>query len=359
MKTIAIFSSGTGGHVYPANTLAQDYLAKKFHVIWIGTKDGIENKIVNQKEIDLFHIKSKGFRGKQIIEKIQSLLYLLVSFVQVFSLMRKNKPCLVIGFGGYISLPGIITAFLLRIPRVIHEQNAIAGTANRICYYFANKVFETFPGSFKKFNTKIIHSGSLVRNELSNCSKPEDIYNSNSFFLKILVLGGSQGSVYFNSILPFALSHFSRDRFEVKHICGVGKLADTEKKYHDYGIKSSVIEYSNQMSDLFDWSTLVICRSGSTTLSELSIIGRACILIPYPYATDNHQYKNAEYLSNNSAAITLNQDDNFIENFVTTINLLLNNESRLHALAQNIMTVLPYNGKDIIIKSNSQYLSDK
>ncbi len=359
MKTIAIFSSGTGGHVYPANTLAQDYLAKKFHVIWIGTKDGIENKIVNQKEIDLFHVKSKGFRGKQIIEKIQSLLYLLVSFVQVFSLMRKNKPCLVIGFGGYISLPGIITAFLLRIPRVIHEQNAIAGTANRICYYFANKVFETFPGSFKKFNTKIIHSGSLVRNELSNCSKPEDIYNSNSFFLKILVLGGSQGSVYFNSILPFALSHFSRDRFEVKHICGVGKLADTEKKYHDYGIKSSVIEYSNQMSDLFDWSTLVICRSGSTTLSELSIIGRACILIPYPYATDNHQYKNAEYLSNNSAAITLNQDDNFIENFVTTINLLLNNESRLHALAQNIMTVLPYNGKDIIIKSNSQYLSDK
>ena len=359
MKTIAIFSSGTGGHVYPANTLAQDYLAKKFHVIWIGTKDGIENKIVNQKEIDLFHIKSKGFRGKQIIEKIQSLFYLLVSFVQVFSLMRKNKPCLVIGFGGYISLPGIITAFLLRIPRVIHEQNAIAGTANRICYYFANKVFETFPGSFKKFNTKIIHSGSLVRNELSNCSKPEDIYNSNSFFLKILVLGGSQGSVYFNSILPFALSHFSRDRFEVKHICGVGKLADTEKKYHDYGIKSSVIEYSNQMSDLFDWSTLVICRSGSTTLSELSIIGRACILIPYPYATDNHQYKNAEYLSNNSAAITLNQDDNFIENFVTTINLLLNNESRLHALAQNIMTVLPYNGKDIIIKSNSQYLSDK
>ena len=359
MKTIAIFSSGTGGHVYPANTLAQDYLAKKFHVIWIGTKDGIENKIVNQKEIDLFHVKSKGFRGKQIIEKIQSLLYLLVSFVQVFSLMRKNKPCLVIGFGGYISLPGIITAFLLRIPRVIHEQNAIAGTANRICYYFANKVFETFPGSFKKFNTKIIHSGSIVRNELSNCSKPEDIYNSNSFFLKILVLGGSQGSVYFNSILPFALSHFSRDRFEVKHICGVGKLADTEKKYHDYGIKSSVIEYSNQMSDLFDWSTLVICRSGSTTLSELSIIGRACILIPYPYATDNHQYKNAEYLSNNSAAITLNQDDNFIENFVTTINLLLNNESRLHALAQNIMTVLPYNGKDIIIKSNSQYLSDK
>ena len=359
MKTIAIFSSGTGGHVYPANTLAQDYLAKNFHVIWIGTKNGIENKIVNQEEIDLFHVKSKGFRGKQILEKIQSLLYLLISFVQVFSLMRKNKPCLVIGFGGYISLPGIIIAFLLRIPRVIHEQNAIAGTANRICYYFANKVFETFPGSFKKFNTKIIHSGSLVRNELSTCTKPEDVYNSNSFFLKILVLGGSQGSVYFNSILPFALSHFSRDRFEVKHICGVGKLADTEKKYHDYGIKSSVIEYSNQMSELFDWSTLVICRSGSTTLSELSIIGRACILIPYPYATDNHQYKNAEYLSNNSAAITLSQDDNFIENFVTTINLLLNNESRLHALAQNIMTVLPYNGKDIIIKSNSQYLSDK
>lgn len=356
MKTIAIFSSGTGGHVYPANSLAQEYLAKNIRVIWIGTKHGIENKIIDKNKIDLLHIKSIGYRGKKIIEKIQSLLYLLIAFTQVFNLMRKNKPSLVIGFGGYVSLPGIIIAFLLRIPRVIHEQNAIAGTANRICYYFANTVFETFPGSFRKFNSKIIHSGSIVRTELSNCTKPDDVYTSNSFFLRILVLGGSQGSVYFNSILPFALSHFSRDRFEVKHICGEGKLADTEKKYHDYDIKSSVLEYSDKISNLFDWSTLVICRSGSTTLSELSMIGRACILIPFPFASDDHQYKNAQYLSNNSAAITLKQDDNFIENFVTTINLLLNNESRLHSLAQNIKTVLPYNGKEIIIKINSQYL---
>ncbi len=359
MKTIAIFSSGTGGHVYPAHTLAQDYLANNFNVIWIGTKDGIENQIIDKKRITLLHIRSKGYRGKKITEKILSLTYLLISFVQAFILLRRNKPSLVIGFGGYISLPGIISAFLLRIPRAIHEQNAIAGTANRICYYFANTVFETFPGSFKKFNQKIIHSGSLTRSELSECSNPEDIYNSNSFFLKILVLGGSQGSTYFNSILPFALSHFSRDRFEVKHICGKGKLADTEKKYLEYGINSTVIEYSDQMRDLFNWSTLVICRSGSTTLSELSVIGRACILIPYPYATDDHQYKNAEYLSNNTAAITLRQDDHFVENFVTTVNLLLNNESRLHALAQNIKSVLPHNGKDIITRINSQYLLDK
>ena len=359
MKTVAIFSSGTGGHVYPAYTLAQEYLLKNYRVIWIGTKDGIENEIIDKEKIDLIHIRSKGFRGKRVIEKITSLSYLLISFVQVLSILKKSKPNLVIGFGGYISLPGIIIAFLMRIPRVIHEQNAIAGTANKICYYFADTVFETFPGSFKKFNTKIIHSGSLIRSELTNCTKPEDIYTSNSFFLKILVLGGSQGSAYFNSILPFALSHFSRDRFEVKHICGNGKLEDTQKKYHDYGIKSSVIEYSDQMRDLFDWSTLVICRSGSTTLSELSVIGRACVLVPYPYATDDHQYKNAEYLSNNSAAITLRQDDHFIENFVTTINLLLNSESRLYALAQNIKTVLPYNGKDIIIETNSQYLKEK
>ncbi len=359
MKTIAIFSSGTGGHVYPAYTLAQDYLANNFNIIWIGTKDGIENKIIDNKKITLFHVRSKGYRGKRVIEKILSLAYLLISFVQVFNLFRKNKPSLVIGFGGYISLPGIITAFLLRIPRVIHEQNAIAGTANRICYYFANTVFETFPGSFKRFNSKIIHSGSLTRSELSNCSKPEDVYTSNTFLLKILVLGGSQGSAYFNNILPFALSHFSRDRFEVKHICGKGKLANTEKKYLEYGINSTVIEYSDQMRDLFNWCTLVICRSGSTTLSELSLIGRACILIPYPYATDDHQYKNAEYLSDNAAAITLRQSDDFVENFVTTVNLLLNNESRLYALGQNIKSVLPHDGKDIIIKVNSHYLFDK
>jgi len=359
MKTIAIFSSGTGGHVYPAYTLAKDYLSENFNIIWFGTEDGIENQIIDKEKINIFHIRSKGFRGKRLPEKILSLVYLLISFVQVFNLLRKNKPNLIIGFGGYISLPGIITAFLLRIPRVIHEQNAIAGTANRICYYFANTVFETFPGSFKKFNQKIVHSGSLVRSELSDCSKPEDVYTSNSFFLKILVLGGSQGSIYFNSILPFALSHFSRDRFEVRHICGKGKLADTDKKYQQYSIKSTVMEYSDQMRELFDWSTLVICRSGSTTLSELSVIGRASILVPFPHATDDHQYKNAEYLSNNSAAITLRQNDNFVEDFVTTVNLLLNNESRLYTLAQNIKTVLPHHGNETIMKINSRYLLDR
>ena len=120
-----------------------------------------------------------------------------------------------------------------------------------------------------------------------------------------------------------------------------------------------VMEYSDHMRELFDWSTLVICRSGSTTLSELSVIGRASILIPFPHATDDHQYKNAEYLSNNSAAITLRQNDNFVENFVTTINLLLNNESRLYALAQNIKTVLPHDGNETIMKINSQYLLDR
>ena len=359
MKTVAIFSSGTGGHVYPAYTLAKEYLANKNHVVWIGTEDGIENKVIDKNKITLIHIRSKGFRGKGMIKKILSLMYLFLSFIQVFNLLRKIKPSLVIGFGGYVSISGIITSFFLRIPRVIHEQNAIAGTANRICYFFANSVFETFPGSFKKFNSKIIHSGNLVRPEMYNCTQPDEVYASNSFYLKILVLGGSQGSAYFNSILPFALSHFSRDRFEVKHICGKGKVTDIANKYIDYGINSKVIEYSDQIEDLFNWSTLVVCRSGSTSLSELSAIGRACILIPYPYATDDHQFKNAEYLSNNSAAITLKQSDEFIENFVTTINLLLNNESRLYALAQNIKTIFPQNGKDIIMKTNTQYFLNK
>ena len=170
-------------------------------------------------------------------------------------------------------------------------------------------------------------------------------------------MGGSLGSSFLNTTIPFALSHFPTQSLEVKHICGSGNQSNLKDKYSGYKINAEVFEYSNNIHELFDWASLVVCRSGSTTLSELALIGRACVLIPFPYATDDHQYKNAEYLSNNSSAITLRQSDDFIENFVTTLNFMLTNDKRLYALAQNIKKVFPANSSELIFNDSLNIIS--
>ena len=359
MKKVVIFSSGTGGHVYPAYTLAEKYLSEGYDIIWVGTSYGLENKVVKNKKIQIEHIHASGFRGKNFLEKIKSIFYLGYSLYESFKILRNHRPCLIIGFGGYVSLSGILVSFIMRIPRIIHEQNAIAGTANKINYFLSNRVYETFPGSFKSLNNKILHTGNPVRSSFQKCRQPEEIYLENQFHLKILVMGGSLGSSFLNTTIPFALSHFPTQNLAVKHICGHGKLSNLQKKYIEYNLDAEVLEYSDNIDELFNWASLVVCRSGSTTISELASIGRACVLIPFPYATDDHQYKNAEYLSNNSAAITLKQSDDFIENLVTTLNFLLINDKRLYALAQNIKKVFPADPRKIIFNDSLNYMIDK
>ena len=357
MKYAVIFSSGTGGHVYPALRLAEDLIKEKYKIIWVGTVNGLENTVVKNDSISIKHISATGFRGKKLLTKFMSIFLLFKSIYESYKILKNIKPDIVIGFGGYVSISGALVSFLLRIPFVIHEQNAIAGSANHLSFYFANRVYETFPGSFAKFNNKIIHTGNLVRNKFLNCKNPEEIYSENIFHLKILVLGGSQGSSFINKTLPFAISHFPKDIVEVKHISGVGKSENIQEKYDSYGISAKVIEYSDDINKLFDWSSLIVCRAGSTTISELASIGRACILIPFPNATDNHQLKNAEYLSDNSAAITLQQTDDFIENFVTTTNFLILKHERLYSLAQNIKKIFPKNASFMIIEDIKKIIS--
>ena len=358
MKYIAIFSSGTGGHVYPALALSSNYIKKNYKIIWVGTKQGIESKIISNDAIELLFINAQGIRGKSFINKTIGILKIFVSIYESIVILRKYKPKLVFGFGGYVSFAGIISSFILRIPRVIHEQNAIAGTANRINYYFSSEIYETFPSSFRKYNDKIIHTGNIVRDIMNKVSTPDEIYKINELQLRILVIGGSQGSSFLNNSFPFIASHFVKNSISIKHISGKDNKLNLESKYKKYDVDVEVIEYSDNIEQLYDWCNLVICRSGSTTLSELGKIGRASILVPFPFATDNHQLLNANYLAQNSAAIIIEQNESSIENFVLTLNLLLLKNDRLYSLATNIKKIFPDHAIDNITK-NSLKLIDR
>ncbi len=359
MEYIAIFSSGTGGHVYPALALSSNYIKKNYKILWIGTRQGIESKVISDESIELVFINSQGIRGKSFLKKIFGIFKVFISIYESISILKKYKPKLVFGFGGYVSFAGIFSSFILRIPRVIHEQNAIAGTANRINYYLASQVFETFPSCFRKYSSKILHTGNIVREKMNAVSGPDKIYKTNELQLRILVIGGSQGSSFLNNSLPFIASHFVKNSLSIKHISGKSNQRLLIEKYKKYDIDVEVIEYSDNIEELYEWCNLVVCRSGSTTLSELGKIGRASILVPFPYATDNHQLLNANYLAQNSAAIVIEQNDSSIENFVITLNLLLLNNDRLFSLASNIKNIFPNNTIDIITKNTLKLIEKK
>ena len=356
MKTIAILASGTGGHIYPALSVANEYISLGYKILWIGTPNGLEDKIINRTDIVIEKIDSQGIRGKSAYKKCLSFLYIFKSVAQSLKILKKYNPSMVFGFGGYVSVSFSFTAYILSIPVILHEQNAVAGTANKINYFFAKRVYETFPLSFNKNNRKILHTGNPVRASFKMLTKPEDKYINNNSLINILVMGGSQGSMFLNKTMPFAFSHFHKRNVTIKHITGMKDHQVVKDKYEEYKSNADVITYSNDIGSLYDWCDLVVCRAGSTSISEIATIGRASILVPFPYATDNHQFLNANYLAKNSASIVVNESDDFIENFVSIINILLNNPKKIYSLAKNIQNIFPDKTTESIINDSINFI---
>ena len=352
MKIIAILASGTGGHIYPALCIAEEYIKRGYKILWIGTPNGLEDKIIDNQNIIIEKISSQGIRGKTTIKKLISIVNVFKSIFQSISIFRRYRPSMVLGFGGYVSVSSSLSAFILSIPVIVHEQNAVAGTANKINYYFAKRVYETFPLSFNLNNPKILHTGNPVRPSFNQLTPPEDKYSENKSSINILVMGGSQGSRFLNKTMPFAFSHFYNNNLSIKHITGSNDHRIVKAKYSEYKLKSDVIVYSDNIGSLYEWADLVVCRAGSTSISELAIIGRASLLVPFPYATDDHQSLNANYLAKNSATILVEESDDFVEQFVSIINILLNNPKKIYSLAKNIQNIFPKNTISQIIEDS-------
>ena len=348
-KSILIVASGTGGHVVPAINVSEKLLNHKLQIIWIGTKNGIENKIVKRKDITIKHIKSSGIRGKNIIDTMRGLFNLVQSFFQSLAILHKEKPLFILGFGGYISVPVSFAAFLMRVPVYVHESNSIAGTANKLNNKISRNTFQTFPKTFPSSN-KIILSGNPIKSSFDNIEKPDLKYAMKKNKINLLIFGGSQGSKFFNEVIPFCLSD-DKDLFSVKHISGANNLEIVKNRYKKNNLSAEVIEFSNQMDEMYNWADIVISRSGSMTVTEISHSGRASILVPFLYATDNHQYHNAKYLVEKSAAILIEENKNFSKNLKSSLKHLYSNQKNLLKIAINAKNLFPNDSGDIIIKN--------
>jgi UDP-N-acetylglucosamine--N-acetylmuramyl-(pentapeptide) pyrophosphoryl-undecaprenol N-acetylglucosamine transferase len=313
-KNILIMAGGTGGHVYPALAVADNLKEKGFQLFWLGTSKGMEARVVPDHGYPLLKINVAGVRGNGVLRLLFTPFMLTIALIQALMIMIKVRPVVVLGMGGFASGPGGIAAWMMRIPLLIHEQNAIAGLTNKLLAPFAVSIMSAFPSAFKE-SKKLIVTGNPVRLDIANLPEPEQRYvNRNSKLLKILVLGGSLGAKKLNEVIPKTLSTLGNEySFEIKHQCGERHVSDTEAAYKECNVDVEVMPFINDMAEVYAWADIVICRAGALTIAELAATGIASILIPFPYAVDDHQTENAKYLANEGAAILIQEAQLSIE----------------------------------------------
>ena len=308
VKHILIAAGGTGGHVYPALAVA-DYLREQgVKVTWVGTEKGLEYRVVAAANIPLEIISISGLRGKGLLNLLFVPMKLVLAIVQAIKIFLRVKPDAVLGMGGFVSGPCGLAAYLMRKPLYLHEQNAIPGLTNKVLSYLATTVMQAFPNSFKG-NKNIITMGNPIRKEISGLARPEVRMADRKDNIRLLIIGGSLGAQALNENVPQALSEITQElHVNVWHQAGKNKLAATIENYKKKNIDAKVTEFIENMAEAYEWADLVICRAGALTISELANAGVAAILVPYPYAVDDHQTANAKYLTDVGAAILIQQE---------------------------------------------------
>ena len=323
---IMVVAAGTGGHIYPGLAIAEYFLEQSILVSWVGTPKGMENGLVDKYKIPFYSISFSGIRGKGLLPWIKLPFMLFISIIQSIKVLRIEKPNFVIIMGGYVGIPMAIASKLLRIHLIIHEQNAIPGLANKVISKVANQIFCGFENSLKG---KVI--GNPIRKSISNIRNPQQRFQNKIGPLKILILGGSLGASAFNKLLPPILHKLSlQNQIEVIHQSGEKHYEELVRTY--LNLANGVVKgppwllgkekFIYDIEEKYEWADIVIARSGALTISEFIEAGIASILIPFPYAVDNHQYHNGKILEDKKAAYIINENE--IENKLLQILLKIN-----------------------------------
>jgi len=339
VRPVLIMAGGTGGHVFPALAVAHEILARNIPVIWLGTKQGIEARLIPAEGIPVEWVSVSGLRGKRLTRLLKAPFMLTIASWQCFRVLMRIKPQVVLGMGGFVTGPGGVMARLMGKPLCIHEQNAIAGMTNRYLSRIASCVAEAFPGSFPD-SVKTILTGNPVRKDISSMATPEERFESHSELhrgqINLLVLGGSLGAQALNEILPLALAELPQaQRPQVRHQVGERNIEQAHECYNKVGLSESVelTAFVDDMAGAYEWADLVICRAGALTIAELTAAGIASILVPYPYAVDDHQTRNAMYLVDANAGILIQQSELDAEVLSDILTKLTNDREKLLQMA--------------------------
>lgn len=292
--TLLVMAGGTGGHIMPGLAVAHEMKGRGWNVVWMGNPDRMEGQIVPRHGFELHSLRFGGVRGKGVFALLKLPFALTSACWQANKVFRRLRPDVVLGMGGYVAFPGGVVSALRRTPLIVHEQNAVAGTANRWLARMARKVMTGFPGSLPG----AVVVGNPVRAEITRVEAPEQRYAQRQGPLRILVIGGSLGALILNTVVPEALKRLDESRRpEVRHQSGEQHLGVLLSTYENAGVQAECVAFIDDMAQALSWADVVICRAGAMTVSEVAAAGVAALFIPLPHAIDDHQTANARYLS--------------------------------------------------------------
>jgi UDP-N-acetylglucosamine--N-acetylmuramyl-(pentapeptide) pyrophosphoryl-undecaprenol N-acetylglucosamine transferase len=298
---IMIAAGGTGGHVFPALAVAAHLRTGGHEVVWMGAPDSFESRTVPRHGIAMELVRVQGLRGKGLLRWLAAPARLLGALLQALAALRRQRPNIMLGMGGFASGPGGVAAWLCRRPLVIHEQNAAAGLTNRLLAHLARRVLEAFPGTFDGARVRTV--GNPVRAGFAELPAPAQRIGARGAPGQVLVVGGSQGARVLNEVVPAALARMpAAQRPQVLHQGG-RTVALARAAYAECGVDGDVREFIDDMASAYAWADLVICRAGASTVAELAAAGCAALLVPYPHAVDDHQTRNGQYLVDAGAAL--------------------------------------------------------
>jgi UDP-N-acetylglucosamine--N-acetylmuramyl-(pentapeptide) pyrophosphoryl-undecaprenol N-acetylglucosamine transferase len=305
-RTILVMAGGTGGHVMPALAVAEQMRNAGWHVVWLGSRQAMEADLVPKHGFEMQWLRFSGLRGKGLLRALLLPLNLLIAFWQSARVIFRVRPDVVLGMGGYVSFPGGMMASLLNRPLVVHEQNSIAGLANRVLAEVADRRLTGFPDVLRKSQW----CGNPVRAEIATLAAPEERFRGRSGRLRVLVVGGSLGAQALNELVPHALALIpAEQRPMVTHQAGAKHLQALRDNYAAAGVESETCAFIEDMAGKYAVADVVICRAGALTVSELAAAGVASILVPFPHAVDDHQTYNARFLADAGAAVLIQQRD--------------------------------------------------
>jgi len=303
---IWIMAGGTGGHIMPGLAVAELLRAKGCEVLWLGSPERMEGRLVPAAGFEMIAVNFSGVRGKGMRDLIRAPFLLLASIVRLLRAIRRQRPAVVLGMGGYVAFPGGLAAWLSRVPVVLHEQNAVAGKTNLWLAKVARLVLLGFPGAIKGGQWV----GNPVRASIAQMPAPELRYATRQGVLRVLVVGGSLGARALNETVPKALALIPREsRPQVTHQSGEQHLLDLQKGYQDAGVDAQCVAFIEDMAQAMGEADLLICRAGAMTVAEVASAGVAALFVPFPFAVDDHQTANAKHLSDQDAAYLQQQSD--------------------------------------------------
>lgn len=336
---VLIMAGGTGGHVIPAISVARELMQKGYQVHWLGSVKGIENDLVPDAGYPLHRISVSGLRGNGVLKLALAPFQLLKALWQAWRVFWKVKPVMCLGMGGFASGPGGIVSVITRTPLVIHEQNAYPGMTNKSLSRFARYLLQAFEGTFSP--RKNLHAvGNPVRASIVNIVDPDSRLEDRDNSLNVLVVGGSLGAVAINNAIIDLAKDAKQKNISIWHQAGKRNYEDVKRGYDQVGVDTvKVSAFISDMAEAYAWADVIVCRSGALTVSEIMAAGVASILIPYPYAVDDHQTANGQFLVDAGASVICPQQSLDKDQLLSQLIELKNNRIKLLEMSKAARTL--------------------